>query len=155
MRKNLVYLLMILVLLLVSKACEKNETPIEDLISLIDIDAVKATLTAGDWKIVHFFDSQIDQTSGFEGYILNFNSDGILGATNGNSSLSGAWTIASSANSDENSGGIDFEILFSTPELFEQLSDCWAIKNFNDSKIELMNNNGENGGTNLLTFEKL
>lgn len=122
----------------------------------MDINVIKDVLISGDWMIAHYFDSEVDETSDYDGYILNFNADGILGATNGNSSLSGAWSIKGSGNDeDQNTSEVDFEILFSSPETFKQLSETWEIKKYTNTKIELMNTSGENGGTYLLTFEKL
>lgn len=156
MRKSILNLLVIISLILVSKACEKTETPSEVKITSADIDAIKAVVMSGDWIIVHYFDTDKEETDDYQGYTFKFNADGTLATTNGNSSLSGAWSISSSDSSGNHGGSddVDFNILFSSPEIFVELSDDWDIKNYSNSKIELIDVSGGNGGTDLLTFAK-
>ena len=52
------------------------------------------------------------------------------------------------------SGDIDFNIFFSAPADFAELSDDWDIISHTALKIELIHVSGGNGGTDLLTFEK-
>lgn len=52
------------------------------------------------------------------------------------------------------SGDIDFNIFFSSPADFAELSEDWDIISHSTSKIELKHVSGGNGGTDLLTFEK-
>ena len=52
------------------------------------------------------------------------------------------------------SGDIDFNIFFSSPADFAELSEDWDIISHSASKIELKHVSGGNGGTDLLTFEK-
>ena len=52
------------------------------------------------------------------------------------------------------SGDIDFNIFFSAPADFAELSEDWDIISHTASKIELIHVSGGNGGTDLLTFEK-
>lgn len=157
MIKNLIRLTILLVLLLGSKACEKDEVTTDPQITAADIEAIKSAVMTGDWIITLYSDDTEDDTVDYAGYIFNFQDGGILATTNGNTSLSGAWSINSSdnGNDDGSSSDIDFNILFSSPEIFAELSDDWDVKKYSDSKIELMDISGGDGGTHLLTFEKL
>lgn len=156
MKRNFLNLLTLMVLVFASKSCDKDDTKTEVQITSADIEAIKATAMSGEWIITYYFDTDKDETSDYDGYTFKFNTNGTLGATNGNSSLSGAWSISSSDNSsnDDSSDEVDFNIFFSSPDVFEELSDDWDIKKYSDTKIELIDISGGNGGTDLLTFEK-
>jgi len=156
MRKGILNLLAIVLLILVSKSCDKTETPVEDKVTAADINAIKAAVMSGDWMITYYFDSEMEETSDYVNYTFSFNADGTLGATDGNSSLSGAWSVSSSDNSndDDSSNDVDFNILFSSPDIFVELSDDWDIKKYSNNKIELVDVSGGDGSTDLLTFEK-
>lgn len=49
---------------------------------------------------------------------------------------------------------IDFNIYFNLSNEFEDLNDDWDLISRSDSKIELFDVSGGNGGTDYLTFEK-
>ncbi|MGB5553531.1 MAG: hypothetical protein WBM83_02655, partial [Flavobacteriaceae bacterium] len=104
----------------------------------------------------YYFDSEKDETPNYVDYIFTFHENGSLGATNGNTSLSGAWSITESSNSNDDNGTSDIQlnILFNSPELFADLSDDWDIKKYSSTKIELMDVSGVEGNTDLLTFSK-
>ncbi|MGI9552242.1 MAG: hypothetical protein ACR2MT_13660 [Aurantibacter sp.] len=156
MRKSILNLLVIILLIFISKSCDKTENPVDDKITAADINSVKAAVMNGDWMISYYFDSDKEETADYAGYTFNFNADGTLGATNGNSSLSGAWSVTSSdnGNDEDSSDDVDFNILFSSPEIFVELSDDWDIKKYAATKIELVDVSGGDGSTDLLTFEK-
>ncbi|MBM1106154.1 hypothetical protein JQC67_08405 [Aurantibacter crassamenti] len=153
MSKIKLNLVAIIALLLVSNSCEKNEDIKEEKVTSADIIDIKAVVMAGDWKLSYYFDSVNDQTSDFEAYTFNFNEGGTLGATDGNSSLSGAWQIKTVSTDDE-TDEVNFKIHFSSSELLEKLSEDWQVKKYTDTKIELEHTNSEDAEVILLTFEK-
>ena len=113
-------------------------------------------VTHGEWKITFYADSDEDDTSDYNGYVFTFNADGTLGATNGNTSLSGAWSITDSENSDDESASdVDFNIFFASPDIFEELANDWDILKYTGSKIELWDVDVDDGSTDYLTFEKI
>lgn len=156
MKRSILNLLLITMLMIVSKSCEKTETAEEDNVTAADVNAIKAAVMNGEWIITYYFDTDQEDTSDYVNYTFTFNADGTLGATDGNSSLSGAWSVNSSDNSDDDSGSneVDFNILFSSPDIFVELSDDWDVKKYSNIKIELIDVSGGDGGTDLLTFEK-
>ena len=132
-------------------SCSKDdETKVEEIITAADMSEIKANVESGDWRITNYLDADIDETTNYVGYTFTFNSDGILGATNGNISVSGAWSMTTS-DVDE----LDFNIFFTTPEIFEVLADDWEIKKYSSSKIELIDVSSEDNSTDYLTFEKI
>ncbi len=131
-------------------SCSKDETKVEEEITAADMSEIKATVESGDWKITNYTDDDIDETSNYVGYSFSFNPDGTLGATDGNTSVSGAWSMTTS-DVDE----LDFNIFFTTPDIFEVLADDWEIKKYSGSKIELIDISDEDDSIDTLTFEKI
>lgn len=135
-------------------SCDKNDAN-DNTGATIDVAKVKDALLAGEWRIDYYFDDT-DETSDYSGYILTFKSDGVLGATNGSTSLTGSWSISDSDKSDDSTdGSLEFNIFFSSPDIFEELSDDWDFLKFSDNKIELKDISGNDGSTDFLTFEKI
>ena len=131
-------------------SCSKDETKVEEEITAADMSEIKAAVESGDWKITNYTDDDIDETNNYVGYSFTFNSDGTLGATDGNTSVSGAWSMTTS-DVDE----LDFNIFFTTPDIFEVLADDWEIKKYSGSKIELIDISDEDSSIESLTFEKI
>ena len=49
---------------------------------------------------------------------------------------------------------LDFNIAFSSPANFTDLTEDWNIITYTTTKIQLIHVSGGNGGTDYLTFEK-
>lgn len=143
-------------LLVVFYSCSKDESISKDEITAADMVEIKAAVTTGEWIVTYYFDSDMDDTDDYVGYTFTFNADGTLGATNGNISVSGAWSMTTSDNGNDDSSDdeIDFNIFFASPDVFMELSEDWDILKFANNKIELMDLSGGNGTTDYLTFEK-
>lgn len=157
MKNKFFYLFVVLSVLNVLNSCSKNDSDVADgdKITAADIGAIKKAVTSGDWYITYYFDTDKEETSDYNGYVFTFNTDGALGVTNGNTALSGAWSVTDSSTSDDSSeGDIDFNIFFATPDIFQELSDDWVIQKYSDDKITLIDVSGGNGGIDYLTFEK-
>lgn len=115
------------------------------------------TAQSGSWKVTYFFDTDQDETDHFTGYVFTFNENGALVAVNGSTTITGTWSVTDSNSSDDDGGSsdADFNIFFVSPPDFEDLSDDWDIISVSNSKIELTDVSGGNGGTDFLTFEKI
>lgn len=140
---------------LLSTTCSSDDEGIYD--NSAEIQEVVNLAQSGTWIVTYFFDTDSDETSDFAGYQFSFDSDGILAATNGSSTITGTWSVtndSSSSNSRTDDDDIDFNISFSSPADFEELSDDWDIVSTSTNKIELIDVSGGNGGTDYLTFEK-
>ncbi len=149
-------LLSISVMPLVS--CDSGSDSGNDQITPADINAIKSTAVSGDWRISFYFDTDKEETANFTNFVFSFNDDGTLVATNGDLSVSGAWSVTDSDSSgDDNpsSSDVDFNIFFATPPNFEGLTEDWEILKFSANTIELTHVSGGNGGTDFLTFVKL
>jgi hypothetical protein len=112
------------------------------------------TVSEGTWRITYYFDSDTDETSDYAGYNFTFADSDVLTTTNGVNTYTGAWSVTDSNSNDDTLDDLDFNILFTTPLLFEELSDDWTIVELTDTTIELIDVSGGGGGTDYLTFEK-
>ncbi len=119
------------------------------------INDVTNIVTSGSWRITKYIDSGNNETSDFTGYNFIFSQNNILSASNGTNEYMGVWSVTNSSSSSSSSGNdIDFNIGFSGPEKFIELTDDWDIQSRSANKIELVDVSGGNGGTDYLTFEK-
>jgi hypothetical protein len=123
-----------------------------------DIAAVITTATSGTWKITSFTEDANDETAHFTGYNFTYGSNGALTAANGTNTYTGAWLVTDNSNStdddDSGSNDIDFNIAFTAPDDFTELTEDWHIQERTASTIKLVHVSGGNGGTDYLTFEK-
>jgi len=151
MKNSLINLLVFVIAVLAFKSCSKDDANNTVKIDASDIPAIEAAITGGDWKISYYFDSDKDETTDYAGYVFTFQSDGVLAVSNGSTALSGAWSLT---NSSSDSSDVDFNIAFSSPEIFEELSDDWDIKKYSTTNVELFAISGGDESTDLLTFTK-
>ena len=149
-------LLIMLSITLLSATCSSDDDGINNTNNDAAIQAVENAVESGTWTITYFFDTDHEETNNFSGYNFTFGSNGVLTATNGTNTYTGIWSVTDSSSSDDSSGDddIDFNISFSTPPDFAELSDDWDIVLSTSTKIELIDISGGNGGTDNLTFEK-
>lgn len=117
------------------------------------VEEVVNTVTSGTWRITSYIDSGNNETADFTGYNFTFGSTSLLTATNGTNTYEGTWSVTDD-NDDSPSDDIDFNILFSAPTAFVELSDDWDVVERTSTKIRLVDDSGGNGGTDYLTFEK-
>lgn len=105
-------------------------------------------LTTGDWRITYFWDSDHEETSHFTAHTFTFSTNGVISATNGQSTYTGTW----SRGTDDSTPKL--YISFASPDKFESLSSDWKILELTGQKIRLVDISGGNGGTDYLTFER-
>ena len=115
---------------------------------------IENTIQSGTWRVTKYRDSGDDETNHFSGYTFTFSANNTLIAVNGNITNTGSWSITDSNSSDDNMDDLDFNISFTSPPNFEELTEDWEIISRTDAKIELIHVSGGNGGTDYLTFEK-
>jgi hypothetical protein len=115
---------------------------------------VTTTVTSGTWKITLYNDSGTVKTSNFTGYNFTFGANNSLTASNSTNNYTGTWSVTDSNSNDDSLSDLDFNIIFASPANFQDLSDDWDILSRTDTKIQLIDVSGGNGGTDYLTFEK-
>lgn len=115
---------------------------------------VASILKTGTWRITYYFDTDKEETSNFSGYNFTFANNGVLTASNGTLTQTGTWSITDSNSKDDNISDLDFNIAFSTPATFAELTDDWEIIEKTATVIKLKDVSGGNGGIDYLTFTK-
>ncbi len=161
MKKSLFYnTVLILSILFISSSCTSSDDG-ETLNNLEEIATIKNTTAVGTWIVTNFNDSGQDKTSNLDGYQFTFETNGVLTASNTTNTYTGSWSVTSDnssspSNNSSNSHDdeIEFNILFSSPSVFQELSDDWHIISHSSTMIKLTDISGGNGGTDFLTFEK-
>lgn len=149
--KNALYLLIVVAAIVGCDDDDSKSSQNEKVANLKNI------ASSGSWRVTHFVDSDEDETDNFDGYVFQFTLSGVLTATNGSTVRTGAWSITDDGSNDDSNDydDIDFNISFTSPSDFEELSEDWEIVSIDNSEIQLVHVSGGNGGTDLLTFEKL
>ena len=153
--KNRLYLVVVIFSMVVFGSCEKDNSETGNQITSADVAEIKATAMDGEWRITYYFDTDKEETTDYSGYVFSFNADGSLIASNGSVEVVGVWSVTNSDSSDDDdSGDVDFNISFTSPANFEELTDDWDILEYSSTIIKLTDVSGGNGGTDYLTFEK-
>lgn len=152
MKKLSFYLFILSGFLTLSTSCSADDQG-----SSVSVQPVINAASSGTWKITYYVDSDSEETGQFSSYTFTFGSNTIT-ATNGTNTYTGTWSVTNSNSSDDDSNDnedIDFNIGFASPANFAELSDDWHIISYSDTKIQLIDVSGGNGGTDYLTFEKI
>ncbi|MEO1010265.1 MAG: hypothetical protein AAFX53_03110 [Bacteroidota bacterium] len=155
--------LLITSLLFLGWSCSTDDNDNQEQETRIDAEAVIATVTDGEWRIASYVNEEVDRTDDFLGYVFTFNTDGTLGATNGSTAVSGAWTITDLEDDDDalEETDVDFELFFAGPDLFRELSEDWEIRERTDNRIRMTDNDDdvdgddESQGSDILIFERM
>jgi len=121
-----------------------NNNP-EDVINIVN---------NGTWRITYYYDTDHEETSNFNGYNFTFGASNVLTATNGTNNYNGSWSVTDSNSNDDSISDLDFNISFTAPVQFEELTDDWEIIEKSTTEIRLKDVSGGNGGIDYLTFTK-
>lgn len=111
-------------------------------------DDLEAILTDGLWIVASYFEDSDDQTADYNGYELDFNSNGTVSATNGSTTNNGTWSVFSSGN--------QMSIDFGTDIPFEEFNDDdWDVISVSETQIVIQDVSSGGGGTDTLTLQKI
>lgn len=123
--------------------------------STTDPTPVINTASQGTWRITSYVDSGNNETNHFIGYNFTFGPSNVLTATNGTNTYTGSWSVVTDNSNDDNpSSDLDFNIAFTSPADFADLTDDWDVVSHTATTISLINVSGGNGGTDTLVFTK-
>lgn len=137
---------------IVSSCTDEDDSAVNN---SVDPTPVINAVNTGTWRVTFYEDSGVDETSNFSGYNFSFGAGNILSATNGTNTYLGTWSVTSDNSMDDSpSNDLDFNIAFSAPVNFAELTDDWNIVSYTTAKIELIHVSGGSGGTDYITFEK-
>ncbi len=153
MKKNKL-MLMSAALGLILGACSKDSNDDSNPANLAQLQAsieeITTNVTAsGDWSVTNFVDSGQNKTADFTGYGFSFNSDGSLVADNGNTTVSGTWSLTidddssdDSMDDSSNDNSVDDCSGCTIDQLAEVLSGCsgWFVEKLEIGSDKLEDN---------------
>lgn len=153
---KLISVFALLFMLNVASTCSNDDdNPSQNNPSTMDPTPVINTVNNGTWRVTYFNDSGSIETSNFTGYNFTFGPSNVLTAINGGTTVAGTWSVTSdNSNDDSPSNDLDFNIAFSTPANFAELTEDWNIISYTATEVKLIHVSGGGGGTDYLTFEK-
>lgn len=138
--KTLVLIPLLLVSLLVV-SCSKSETTDP----AADLSANQKMVSTGDWKVTQYLDSGKDETSDFSLLSVSFNADGSIVVSDGTTTYTGTWTLASASSSSDDTGYDDkhhkFTITIAGDKLMQKLSKKWLAVKVTEAEIWLSDDN--------------
>ncbi len=107
--------------------------------------ALAMILTDGLWVVGSYMEDTDDQTADYNGYAINFNSDGTVVADNGNT-INGTWAAQDS----------DSELFlnFGSATPFDELNDTWSVISVSATQVEVSDMSGGDGETDTLILIK-
>lgn len=111
-------------------------------------------VNSGTWRITYYYDTDHEETTSINGYNFTFGASNVLTASNGTNNYTGTWSVIDSNSNDDSISDLDFNILFSSPAQFVELTDDWEIIEKSATIIKLKDVSGGNGGIDYLTFTK-
>lgn len=154
MKREKWFTLIFLMISFVFISCETSDDDNDNDIDNDDISVteIQATVTTGTWVVSLFEEEGVDETSDFAGFRFIFNEGGVLRADSGDNSISGAWSITS--DDDDSQEDIDFNIFFSSPVNFEELTEDWDIVSYSDTRIELSDESDDTTTVDRLIFQR-
>ena len=148
----LIPVLSLLFILNIGSTCTKEEAPTS---TSVDPIPVINSVNNGNWRVTLYDDSGTNETINFTNYNFTFEPNNVLTASNSTNTYTGTWSVTSDNSGDDSpNNDLDFNIAFSSPSNFLDLTDDWNIISYTSTKIQLVHVSGGNGGTDYLTFEK-
>ncbi|WP_175017407.1 hypothetical protein [Rasiella rasia] len=106
---------------------------------------LETILEDGTWFVQLYTDDGDDETGDYNGYTIDFQNSGAVVATNGSNTNNGTWQVLSAGNKlDLNFSGVPFD----------EFNDDWDVIMTSETRVELRDVSGGNGGTDVLIFEK-
>ena len=150
--KSISAIMFLFIVTIVSSCSDEDDKAIN---SSVDPTPVINIVSTGTWRITFYEDSGVNETSNFTGYNFSFGAGNILTSTNITNTYSGTWSVTSDNSLDDSiTNDLDFNIAFSAPANFADLTDDWNIITYTTTKIQLVHVSGGGGGTDYITFEK-
>jgi hypothetical protein len=150
--KSISAILFLFIVTIFSSCSDEDDVAVNN---SVDPTPVINIVNNGTWRVTFYEDSSVDETSNFTGYNFSFGAGNVLSATNGTNTYSGTWSVTSDNSMDDSpSNDLDFNIAFSAPANFADLTDDWNVISYTATRIQLIHVSGGGGGTDYITFEK-
>ena len=103
-------------------------------------------LTNGSWRVSYFYDLY-DETSYYNGYVFNFNTNGSSFAVKNTNTVNGNWTIHTESSYQK----IEFHF---DGSLLEELEEDWKVLEYTNTIIRLKHESSNGSENHYLNFTK-
>lgn len=133
-----------LVLIFSVSSCKKDDNSSSNTNSNLS-----SNIQQGTWKVTSYMDSGTDETSHYNGYAFQFNSNATIVATKTGSTVSGTWATGT------DDSQVKLVLDFGSTSPFDELNDDWHVLEQSSTIIKLEDVSGGGSGTDYLTFEKI
>lgn len=143
--KNLFYALIALAMATVS--CNSDDDDNNNVI--IPNPTLTSQITSGSWRVTLYQEEDNVQTDHFTGYNFTFGANNTITASNGVNTYNGNWSL-----DNDDSSSDDFNIFFSSPDNFAELTEDWDILESTATLLRLKHTSGGDGSVDYLTFTK-
>ena len=111
--------------------------------------AISDVIVEGKWVVASYVDTEKDETVHFNGFEMDFSSDGKVTTTKGEDVLNGTWSVITDS-------GVEKLVLeFGEQVPFDEFNDDWDIIEVKEARIELKDVSGGDGSISKLVLEKL
>ncbi|MEZ5058051.1 MAG: hypothetical protein R2879_13535 [Saprospiraceae bacterium] len=107
------------------------------------------TPASGFWKVDFFFDRS-DETRHYAGYLFDFQSNGVVIASQGTVNYAGTWRVYS----DSGRRKMDLDFAGTHPDRLEELEDDWKVIEMTNTLMHLEDVSGGDGHVETLKFVK-
>ncbi len=104
-----------------------------------------SAVSNGSWRVNHYMEKGIDETSDFSGYAFTFSANGTVIAIKGSTSKNGTWSISS------NKFNLNLGANDNTNKPLGKLTDDWTITTINETVISLLDDNPARSGMLIFT----
>jgi uncharacterized protein (UPF0216 family) len=109
---------------------------------------ISSIIVEGLWIVAEYTQDDVNKTQNYDGFHLDFNTDGNVIAVKGTDEVNGTWSVITDS-------GVDYLVLdFSTMVPFDEFNEDWEIFEFSETKLELRNVSGGDGSISKLVFER-
>jgi|SRR6218665_52561 len=147
MKKLILIPTLLFVLALNLTSCDTGESSSSN----ADPQRLINTAKSGTWRIDSYSDGGTDETSHFTGYNFTFSSSDAVTATNGTVTNTGTWFVRAIPDDEGNpTANLQFNLGFTSPVDFQEISYNWYVTSFNGNTIYLVNLTG----TDILVLKK-
>lgn len=110
---------------------------------------LSAVLSEGLWVVAEYHHGDADETENYNGYHMDFVSDGNVIVSNGTGELEGTWSVIT----DNGTSYLVFDFDDSVP--FSEFNEDWEILEYNQEKFDLKNVSGGDGSIDRLVLERI
>jgi hypothetical protein len=127
---------------------EDNKLTLEK-VCLDDKILLEDTLNEGSWLVANFTNNNIDETTNYNDFVLDFLPDGTVTAKKNNDVVNGAWKV------EYHSGKLKLDLNFNDTLPFNQFNEDWTIVDVQAARVEVKHVDSDTNAESKIVFERI